>query len=392
MGEIDRRPDELAAVRELLKASGPTADVVHSGRASLLAELATATTTVSAFPEEEPKRELRLGAMKRQRPMRWAFVRNGLAGAAAAVALALAVGVPSGSLARLSPDPTVAPSRGPEARQILLAAAGATAKAPSDGAYWRTSVVTGQLILSPDRRYVIKRESARETWLTRRYGVQDRWSGRYLGASPATMEDEAAWRAAGQPTAWQYPADVTGLGKVAPKALVGAAPGEARSGPHRVRWRDAGGILTKQLIDWKALRTIPTDPTALRAFLVTHIAREKGAYVGREMEAELRATCLELITALPVRPEVRSAAYQILASIPGMRPEGAVTDPLGRMGQGLSYQNGLDDERLVIDPESGLPLAAETRSRATTDDGREVQIGYFTAYKQIGWTDEGPMK
>ncbi|MEU8148646.1 CU044_5270 family protein [Nonomuraea sp. NPDC048901] len=393
MDELNDRPDELAAVRDLLSMPGPSSEVVDSGRARLQAALAAppqAPQRVPEAPQRLPVRTTRRAGRSRW----WAPVRNGLIGAASAVALALAVAVPSNSLIDLSPVPAVSASAPPTARQILLAAAIAMATAPSDGAYWRTSVVTGQLILSPDRRYVVKRQSTRQTWLTRKNSAQDRWTGRYLGARPATPQDEAAWRTAGSPSRWQYPADVTGLGRVSPQALVEAAPGPPQGGPHRVGWRNADGILTKQLVSWTALSTIPSDPTALRAFLVTHIARENGAYVGREMEAELRESCLEIITGLPVSPEVRASAYEILASMPGMKPEGAVTDPLGRAGQALSYQvmrdGRLSDERLVIDAESGLPLATETRSVSRVADGRDVEIGSFIAYQQIGWTDEGP--
>ncbi|MEU4229218.1 hypothetical protein AB0F17_33410 [Nonomuraea sp. NPDC026600] len=397
MDELNDRPDELAAVRDLLSTPRPSSEVVDSGRARLLAALAAPPQAPQRAPEAPQRVPLRAARRERSRRGRsrwWAPVRNGLIGAASAAALALAVAVPSNSLIDLSPDPVVSASAPPTARQILLAAAVAMATAPSDGAYWRTRVVTGQLILSPDRQYVIKRQSLREIWLTRTDGQRDRWTGRYLGARPATPQDEAAWRTAGSPGHWQYPADVTGLGRVSPEALVESAPGPPQGGPHRVGWRNADGILTKQLVSWTALSTIPSDPTALRAFLVTHIARENGAYVGRKMEAELRESCLEIITGLPVSPEVRSSAYQILASMPGMKPEGAVTDPLGRAGQALSYQvmrdDRLSDERLVIDAESGLPLATETRIVSRVADGRDVEIGSFIAYQRIGWTDEGP--
>ncbi|WP_214323228.1 CU044_5270 family protein [Nonomuraea sediminis] len=368
--------DELEAVRELLSEPAPTPEAVASGRAQLQALL--------AVQDSHGER-----STARWRGRWWRPVRNGLIGAAAAIAVALAVAVPSDSL-RISPDPD---QELPSARQVLLTAAGAMARAPADGAYWRTGIVTGQLFLSPDRRYVIERRSEREIWL-RRYGGRDRWTGRYLGAHPATAKDEQAWREAGEPGRWRYPADVAGLGRISPQALVQASPGVQQGGIHRVGWRNADGILTKQLVTWKALGTVPADPARLRAFLVSAIVRENGAYVGREMEAELRDTCLELITALPVPPEVRAAAYEILASIPGMRAEGQVTDPLGRTGQALGYQvvreGRLTDERLVVDPGSGLPLAQQTTNPSRTADGRDVEVGYFTAYQQIGWTDEEP--
>ncbi|MGW7482392.1 CU044_5270 family protein [Nonomuraea muscovyensis] len=414
MDERNGHPaDELDAVRAVFSRPGPSPEAVAAGRDRLLAEAAAVPTA----PPERPGRRPAAGTRTREdavasgrwpgrrdpagsRVRRWAPAGRGLAGVAAAAALALAMTLPSDAPIRLAPDqagtaPATPGSDRPDARQILLAAASATAGEPAGGAYWRTRVVTGQRILSPDRRYVIARRSTRETWLTRQDGRQDRWAGRYLGAGPATPRDEAAWRAAGSPGTWRYPADVTGLGRVTPEALVEAAPGEPRSGPHRVGWRDADGILTKQLTGWKALGTIPDDPARLRAYLVARIARENGAYVGREMEAELRKTCLEIISRLPVSPELRAAAYRILASLPGMTAEGQVTDPLGRTGQALTYQvvedGRLSDRRLVIDPASGLPLAEETSSAATLAGGQDTQVGSFVAFEAIGWTDEEPM-
>ncbi|WP_113702865.1 CU044_5270 family protein [Nonomuraea lactucae] len=399
MDELNGRPGdagEVAAVRDLLSMPAPSPEAVDAGRARLLATLtASPARPVSPALSVSPAGPVSPAALLPLSPARrWAPLRNGLVGVVVAAGLALAVTLPPGSPLRLSPVPPEPATAEPGARQVLLAAASAMARAPSDGAYWRTSVVTGQLILSPDRRYVIKRRSTRETWLTKEYAGRDRWTGRYLGAAPATPQDEAEWRAAGSPANWRYPADVTGLGRVSSRALVESAPGEPRNGPHRVGWRDADGILTKRLVTWEALRAIPADPTRLRAFLVTRIAGENGAYVGREMEAELRESCLEIISGLPVAPEVRASAYRILASIPGMKAEGRVTDPLGRTGQGLSYrvvrEGRPSDERLVIDPASGLPLAEETTSAGEAVGGRDVRLGSFTAFQEIGWTDEEP--
>lgn len=392
MDELNGRADpsrpadanDLTAVRDLLAMPSPSPDAVITGRARLLAAL-------SAPQEEEPAG--RRGPVGRN--WRWPTLRFGLAGAAVAAALGIAVILPADGLVRLSPVPGPSASAEPTARQILLAAATAMAKAPSHGAYWRTKVVTGQLFLSPDRGYVLRRQTSREVWLAKQGGGRDTWTGRYLGAEPATTQDETAWRAAGSPSSWKYPADVTGLGRVSPGALVESAPGEQRAGPHRVGWRNADGILSKQLVTWKALRTIPTEPTRLRAYLEARIAKESGMYVRREMEAELREACLELLSGLPVSPEVRASAYQILASMPGMKAEGQVTDPLGRTGQALSYQVNTPEGRLgtarfVLDSASGLPLAEELKTVGEDTGGKEVEMGSFTAYEEIGWTDEKP--
>ncbi|MGV9776493.1 CU044_5270 family protein, partial [Streptosporangium sp. NPDC003464] len=332
-------------------------------------------------------------------PRRWTAVGVGLAAAVLAVAAVL----PSDGLTVISPDPSASssdlPGAGPTARQILLAAATAVAKAPSEGAYWRTRTVTGQLIVAPDRHYLIRRRSSRETWLAQRPGGQSWWIDRYLGARPATPRDEAAWRAAGSPGDWLYPADVRDLGDVRSGEKVDGSPGEPTVSRLRGKWKGSGGLLTKDLLTWAELRAVPSGPEELRAYLEARIVRYAEKYGGmdleREMETRLQGSCMEILSGLPVSSEVRASAYQILASLPGMRAEGEVTDPLGRTGQALSY--GVDRRggeagggRFVIDPDSGLPLAEETRSVGRLADDRTVEVGSFTAYEEIGWTDEEP--
>ncbi|GAA3206565.1 hypothetical protein GCM10020216_007340 [Nonomuraea helvata] len=237
MDELNDRPDELAAVRDLLSMPGPSSEVVDSGRARLLAALAAPPQASQSAPEAPQGVPVRV--TRRARSWWWAPVRNGLIGAASAAAVALAVAVPSNSLIDLSPVPAVSASAPPTARKILLAAAIAMATAPSDGAYWRTGVVTGQLILSPDRQYVIKRQSARETWLTRKNGERDRWTGRYLGAKPATPpgRGRVANRRIAEPLA--VPGGRDRLGPRLPGGAggVGARSAAGRTAPRRLAER-----------------------------------------------------------------------------------------------------------------------------------------------------------
>ncbi|WP_067184730.1 hypothetical protein [Microtetraspora niveoalba] len=145
-----------------------------------------------------------------------------------------------------APVPLV-PGERMTARQILLAAATAVAKAPSDGAYWRTRTVSGQRYVDPEGRYVILRGSSREQWPARRPGGQSWWIDQNLGAKPATPQDEAAWRAAGSPDVKQVKRapdepvgarlkGVEGLGR-APRADrhdLPVPPGPGRCGPPEV--------------------------------------------------------------------------------------------------------------------------------------------------------------
>src|ERR1044072_7549490 len=104
MDELNDRPDELAAVRDLLSMPGPSSEVVDSGRARLQVALPAppqAPQRVPEAPQRLPVRTTRRAGRSRW----WAPVRNGLIGAASAVALALAVAVPSNSLSDPSPVP-----------------------------------------------------------------------------------------------------------------------------------------------------------------------------------------------------------------------------------------------------------------------------------------------
>ncbi|WP_157248563.1 CU044_5270 family protein [Nonomuraea typhae] len=352
--------DDLTAVRDLLSTPGPSREVTDGGRARLLA----------AAWGRPPRKH---------RPGGWtAPFRYGLVAATLATALGVAVLTPSGSLV-LSPDPAATASNAPTARQILLAAATAMARTPSAGDYWRARTVTGKLIVSPDRGYVLRRDSASETWLSRSPDKRG-WSfNQYLGARPAAEADKLAWQMAGEPVSWRYPADVTGMGFIGAGETVQSAAGARVGGP------------PKGPVNWEEVDRIPAGAAALRSYLEHKI----GDVSDRERVSRLRKGCMEILSGLPVSAEVRASAYQVMASLPGMTAEGEVTDPLGRTGQGLSYQvnkpeGQVGNGRFVIDPDSGFPLANETKGVGRLADGRSVEVSTFTAYQQIGWTDEEP--
>ncbi|MFI6324991.1 CU044_5270 family protein [Nonomuraea sp. NPDC050556] len=335
-------------VRKLLSTPDPTYEAYAKGRARLFA----------AIEEPKPKKINR----------RWSTV---LAAAAATVAIVTTVTrFDSSFFAAPEPPPHQAAAQ-PSSSQILLDAADAAAGAPAGGAYWRTRTTTGRRFLSPDRHYVISSSTSREVWLTRRLGVPNLRITQPLGAKPVTAKDEEAWRTAGRPIRWRYPADVEGFGDVSASERVESAAGKAVS----TRLQSPPGTLAGKRLTWTELAAVPGDEQGLRAYL-----EARGD--------ELYASCVELLTSLPASPAVRASAYRILASLPGLRAEGVVTDPLGRTGQALDYRN----DRLVIDVASGSPLATEVRLAGALTDGSAVELGSFTAFEEIGWTDQQPRR
>jgi hypothetical protein len=84
------------------------------------------------------------------------------------------------------------------------------------------------------------------------------------------------------------------------------------------------------------------------------------------------AVCLDLLDRDPVTPQVRAAAFRVIATLPGIRLQGRVTDPLGRTGYGVTMPGAYRLEgpppgdshqlRVAIDPATGALLATESVS------------------------------
>ncbi|MFI9561039.1 CU044_5270 family protein [Nonomuraea endophytica] len=325
----------------------------------------------------------------------------GLAATAAAVAV-IAPAMLSDSTISVGPQPStsVSATAVPTARQILLAAAVAVEKAPASGDYWRIATVNQWMLTDPTRSYVLEGSRSLETWLAKRPDLQYWRIWQNLGVKPATPQDEAAWRAAGSPTSWRYPKNMKTeeLFSVPSKPLEAAA-GERTAERLHGKWKGSAGDIAGDLMTWKEVRAIPGEQDKLRNYLEERIGRLELSGSGMDVK-EARANillrdCVGIISDLPASPEVRASAYRILASLPGIRAEGEMTDPLGRRGQTLSYQEEIEPGlftkvQLVIDPSIGL-LLAEVRTNTTKlANGRQAELRLSTSYQAIGWTDERP--
>ncbi|GLW99578.1 CU044_5270 family protein [Microtetraspora sp. NBRC 16547] len=360
---------------------------------------AGAQALLASIMSEPPGQGGRPRAKRLRGPTPWLASAVGLAAAAALVVTLVAA--PDGQIPRPSPT-TASPGSQPSASQVLLAAASAVMKAPTaptSGAYWRTTTVSSMDAISPDRGYIVRRRSSKEEWLARRPGAQSWWISQYLGAKPLTDEDEAAWRRAGSPTEWRYPLDMTGLVGANSSEVVRAAAEEKTATRLRGKWKGVGGSLTKESMTWDEIRRIPSGERELRAYLERRItALAKGDY-GNDpewRESALQGSCMDIVFFLPVSPAVRASAYRILATIPKMTSLGKVKDPLGRMGEALGYQTrdsirgGTNQIVMVIDPETGMPLSQSSTTTVELADGRTTEVTSFTAYRQMGWTDDKP--
>jgi hypothetical protein len=165
--------------------------------------------------------------------------------------------------------------------------------------------------------------------------------------------------------------DVTGDG-----SPVFTTPGE------RTRWQAAGSpVLTNvppggqamsfpsgefsftpqgTTLTYQQAASLPASPDGVSAALLAHL---KG-YVGTGPPATLILTELGfLLASAPLPTAARSAAWDSLASLPGLRLCGSGTDLAGRPGRELCADDDNDETRLLVDAPSGTVLAVEDRIR-----------------------------
>jgi hypothetical protein len=313
-----------------------------------------------------------------RRTARWTALAAAVLGAAAAVTVVVTPGavspgaVPSGAVP--SGDPATSRSAGPlSARQIFLAAATSVSKAPAaEGAYWVRNGVAGKQRLEPSGRYTLEVRASTDIWIARDLGKPTWYITQNLGVKPATPKDEQAWRAAGSPSSWTYP------GRPGRALTLRTKPDE----PVAARQDGEGsmGTLANKPMTRAELAKLPTTPEGLREYLEPLVTEQYGPEPVNA-DAELYETGVRLLMNLPASPETRAAAYRMLASLPGTTAEGQVTDPLGRTGQAVSRRlvNGTD--RIIVDAETGEPLAFESTIKG---------IRTFEAIKKTGWTNEEP--
>ncbi|NDU73178.1 hypothetical protein GWI34_11105 [Actinomadura sp. DSM 109109] len=370
----DARPEEM----------DPAAPVDEGVRR---AELARAMAAPAGAGSTAPAR--------RARPV-W---KLGLAAAVSAGAVAAAVVV-------VAPGGDGTPSRGPggggeqvlDARTVLLAAAEkADGQTDTVRAFWHQVTVSSSTypVGKGGGRYDVTVRSRAETWTPSRPGGKA-WSAQQeLGARPATKADEEAWRRAGSPGTFKIEIPVAAGGR--PKGFTArTAPGprslsgSALVGGDKVFWLGRN-------VSMKDLRSLPSDPKRLRAALLRWY-KGHDTESNRPMAADrwLYAVARGLVLDMPVKPEVRAAAFRMLAGLPAVRSLGRVTDPQGRTGNAIGLEEktprGVIRDELIIDPASGTALGSRNVMVAPAA-GEGVPAGRTmnsTALVGAEWTDSKP--
>nr|WP_055502007.1 CU044_5270 family protein [Nonomuraea pusilla] len=325
-------------------------------------------------PDQGPgARELRAAIMATQtRPHRtarrrlpWRAGAIGLAAAAAATAVFL------GQVAlTASPSPTVTPDGTVLSGTSILLAAAAKAQAAPEGAYWhlkQLDVGSAGPYGQNGNTYRLETSYLSETWVAK---DGRGWIGRrQLAARPLDVE---AWRRDGSPTEWEMGKD----GGVYSTSL-GEGTLARLKGEQKLYW-------SAMPLTLKEIEALPAEPEALKKRAAEAIRSDQD-FAG-SVEDGLPPALASLLYELPASPQVRSAAYQALATLPAVRVEGRTTDPQGRPGVSVTFpiQQGQPAQgRLIIDPDTSKVLTYEVTGVRQKGDRANMVL-------ESGWTDTRP--
>ncbi|MEU8384021.1 hypothetical protein [Streptosporangium sp. NPDC048865] len=268
----------------------------------------------------------------------------------------------------------------------LLGAPAAGAAAPPEGAYWHTKELEASThpwrFGTASAPYSLVQRRIAETW-----SAPDgrSWMGhRDLGWRPTTAADRRAWRRDGSPSTWRESVD----GK---RVKLSAKPAKGLVGPvrqERNQFRFAGQWLT-----YDEIQRLPADPGRLKDWLT----RAGQAGQGDSGAGWLRNTLPGLLYDVPAPKEVRTAAYQALLTLPGVRAHGDAKDNLGRPGMAIVIDRRSEPEnktqpimmspRLIVDTGRMVLLS---REQTVTFRGRLPPQKLYTTLIEVGWTDSRP--
>jgi hypothetical protein len=379
--------DELQAVRELFgECPPPSAEVTARARAALLS------------PRSRPHRAW----WPRVSSPRRALLRAGLPAsvAAATAAVVTAVVVTSGTVRapatglgiyHLPAGASVARlGTAAAGRKILLTAASTVAreKPGTIGRYWEDNAVIGNFIrVGPaGDRYTILEKTASQQW-TASGSAASTDIVRALGVQIATAASRAAWRRDGSPTTWDINPEIS---VAAPDGVTSGFSSELSAAPGNwtgveKMWTGTGRTFAfgDTNLTARELLKLPANPAQLKAIILRAFRSSWGSAGQKSILFQVTPWLLTM----PVTPAVRSALYQMLAGLPGVRSLGEVRDVAGQRGIGVAlttnpiehcgyhgwitangggatgwtFSSCVVQQRLVIDPGTGLPLAQELR-------------------------------
>lgn len=276
--------------------------------------------------------------------------------------------------------------------QVLMAAASDLERSSdASGAYWYQEVRSGSLSDVSGKDYTVDVRHMSRVWVAA--GNSEQWSQLFeLGARPASPADEEAWRADGSPKKWDItppdaPADADR--RIVHHQGAGLLQADAPGGTGDVG--DAGQISLAELAK------LSPEPEKLRTQLKALVDRHYNA-PRRILDTQLFNTVVYVAFSSPAEPELRAAAYRLLATLPGVRDLGEAETHDGRTGRAIAIKprtvvpDGTVDfeRRLFFDPKTGMPMASETVTTKAHDGHEAGELTGYSVVTEMTWTDEKP--
>ncbi|TWD17611.1 hypothetical protein FB570_111224 [Streptomyces sp. T12] len=284
----------------------------------------------------------------------------------------------------------------PDARLLLLSAATKAETSPSEGTYWQTDSQSAAVEVVGEAGHLFAvRTASSSRWSV---GVREaskslRVNGLNFVTEPLTAADHARWREAGSPGTVFSAASP--LGDEVKFALT---MGTRRPTVTRTDFGDKIYALGPHNVSYRELRDLPATKSELRQLLERLHAEDDGAHSAADRSAWLLRVAADLVT-MPVKPGVRAAAYRLMADLPGVQVDTGVTDPLGRVGVGVTFPGtsptplGGVRQQLVVDPSSGELLAEQTLliEPSAKARGAGLKAGTavnYSAMTRMTWSEE----
>ncbi|MEV6132038.1 CU044_5270 family protein [Streptomyces violaceusniger] len=329
---------------------------------------------------------------------RWALPVAATAAAAGVLVATLPQGGSGAEGSRASAGPTTdgarhIPANGRLALQHVADRLDRTAA--DEGTYWQMTTRSGWIgvVDASGETFAVSSSEKQQRSFGVRPGTESlNVMGIDATTKPRTERDTARWRAAGSPKDLTL-ADTGRGGRLGLRIETGAGK---RPTVDRINSGDRIAALGARNVTYEDLRELPGDSAKLQEVL-SDLYREDGGSEVRGRTEWMWRQAAGLI-GLPVKAEVRAAAYRVIAGLPGIRALGEVTDPLGREGVGFALPAsdrpgyGTGRSELIVDPATGALLSeqevlTEPDAKATKAGLTSGTVVNYTATVRSEWTD-----
>ncbi|MCG0287429.1 CU044_5270 family protein [Streptomyces sp. PSAA01] len=267
--------------------------------------------------------------------------------------------------------------------------------AADEGTYWQVTTRSGWIgvVDASGETFAVSSSEKQQQSFGVRPGTESlNVMGLDATTEPRSERDAARWRAAGSPKDLTL-ADTGQGGRLGLRIETGAGK---RPTVDRINSGDRIAALGARNVTYQDLRKLPGDSAKLKEVLADLYREDGGSEVRGRTEWMWRQAAG--LIGLPVKAEVRAAAYRVIAGLPGIRALGEVTDPLGREGVGFALPAsdrpgyGTGRSELIVDPATGALLSEQ--EVLTEPDAKAAKAGLtsgtvvnYTATVQSEWTD-----